>query len=230
MSITDRLLALLASLGPLQVALALTAASASLLVIQERRLSLLPLLAQYFLLGPLVGSQIYRPVLPIRTGLGIAVCLILYVSARRVQRQLDSLTPLLTNESKVWSGPVAPALRAISLAGMGLTFRVMIVALGGLVAYGIWRAYPLATVPMETNLAGYWLVSIGLLLTLTSLDPLRVGFGILTFANGFEVIYLYLEQSLLIMSLLCVVHILLALAIAACSESWLESLQREASG
>jgi hypothetical protein len=85
-------------------------------------------------------------------------------------------------------------------------------------------------VPASINLTGYWLVSIGLLLTLTSVDPLRMGFGVLTFVNGFEGIYLYLEQSLVVIGLLGVLNILAALAIATCSESWLESLRAETSG
>jgi len=104
-----------------------------------------------------------------------------------------------------------------------------IVALAGLTTYGAWRAYPLAMVPTETNLAGYWLISIGLLLILTSLDPLRMGLGALTIVNGFMGIYVYLEQSLVVISLLAVVNILIALAVSACSESWLESLEGETS-
>jgi len=228
MSIVDRMLELVSSLGPHQAALALAAASAALLLIEERRLSLLPLLAQYLLLDLLVAPQMYRPILYVRLALGIAVCLILYITAIHVQRELNTLAPLLSTEGNVWCTPAAPALRAISLAGMGAGFRLMVVALGGLAAYGLWRAYPLAVVPTAMNLTGYWLVAIGLLLTLTSVDPLRMGFGVLTFINGFEGIYLHLEQSLVVISLLGMLDVLLALGIAACSESWLESLEGEA--
>ena len=230
MSIADRLLELLGSLGPRQVALTLVAASALLLVVEERRLSMVPLLIQYPLLGPLVGSQIYRPVLFTRVGLGIAVCLILYVTAAHVQRELDLLMPPLRSQDTNQPAPTAPASRAIDLAGMGLAFRLLVVALGGLVAYGMWRVYPLASVPAEVSLSGYWLVSMGLLVALTSIDPLRTGLGVMTAINGFEGIYLHLEQSLVIISLLGLLNILLALGVATCSESWLESLEGEASG
>lgn len=230
MSIANRLVEFLGSLGSQQLALALGAASALLLVIEDRRVCLLPLLVQYLLLAPLVGSQVYRPVLFTRIGLGIAVCLILYVTAAHVQRRLDLLAPQLSNQNSVSRTPAAPAMRAMCVAGMGLAFRLMVVALGGLVAYGVWRAYPLAAIPSATNLSGYWLVSMGLLVALTSVDPLRTGLGVLTVVNGFEGIYLHLEQSLVIIGLLGMLNILLALGVATCSESWLESLQWEASG
>lgn len=230
MSVVDHLSEFLASLAPHQVALVVAAASASLLVIEERRLSLLPLLMQYLLAGPLASSGIYRPVIFARIGLGVAVCLILYVTARHVQRELDALARSPANGNKIWHVPIALALRSTGFTGMRVVFRLALVALAGLAAFGIWRAYPLTSVPASINLTGYWLVSIGLLLTLTSVDPLRMGFGVLTFVNGFEGIYLYLEQSLVVIGLLGVLNILVALAIATCSESWLESLRAETSG
>jgi len=230
MSVVDYLSEFLASLAPHQVALVVAAATASLLVIEERRLSLLPLLIQYLPVDPLASSRFYRPVIFARIGLGVAVCLILYVTARHVQRELDRLVRLLSDENKISHVPVERRLPSASLTGMGLIFRLMLVALGGLIAFGMWRTYPLATIPVRINLTGYWLISIGLLLTLTSVDPLRMGFGVLTFVNGFEGIYLCLEQSLVVIGLLGVLNILVALGVATCSESWLESLRAETSG
>ncbi len=99
--------------------------------------------------------------------------------------------------------------------------------LGALIAYGLWRAYPLFFVPEEITVTSYGLISIGVLLTLTSLDPLRMGLGVLTFANGFEALYLFLEPSLLVMTLVGVVQIILALGVIVCTEAWLESLKGE---
>lgn len=78
------------------------------------------------------------------------------------------------------------------------------------------------------NLTTYWLMALGLLMTITASEPLRLGFGLLTFLNGFESIYLSLEQSLLMITLLGLVDLIICLSIAACAESWLESLKREA--
>jgi len=230
MSVTDPVFDLLVSLEPWQAALLIALASASLLLVEERRLSVVPLLVQYLLLGPLLGSQIRRPVLLTRVGLGIAVCLILLVTAMHVQRKLGLVAHPPGKGNELQRGSVGPAPRGASHAGMGLAFRLMVMALGGLVAYGMWRAYPLAAVPVEISLAAYWLLSMGLLVALTSVDPLRTGLGILTVINGFEGIYLYLQESLAVIGLLGMVNILLALGIATCSETWLESLEGEAAG
>jgi len=207
----------------------LAAASALLLVIEERRFSILALLTQYLLLSLFTSSYTYGPIFLVPVGLGLAVCFILYVTATHVQGEPSALRQLLDNTSSNWRTSPARVPHTIGMAGIEIAFRLNIVALAGLTTYGAWRAYPLAMVPTETNLAGYWLISIGLLLILTSLDPLRMGLGALTIVNGFMGIYVYLEQSLVVISLLAVVNILIALAISACSESWLESLKGETS-
>ena len=77
--------------------------------------------------------------------------------------------------------------------------------------------------PGELSLVAYWLMSIGMLVALTSVEPLLTGFGLLTFMNGFEGMYLCLERSLLVVSLLNMVDLSIALGIVVCSEAWLES-------
>jgi len=130
-----------------------------------------------------------------------------------------------------YQGPPAPGAWVSGGAqrgGMGALFRLMVLLLGGLVAYGLWRAYPLGIVPSGVSLTSYLLVAIGLLVTLTSADPLRIGLGVLTFVNGFEGTYLFLEHSLVMMALLSAVDIIIALGIVTCAEMWLVSLQVEA--
>ena len=232
----DRLLDFLASLTPSQVVMGLAIVSALMMIIEERRLSLVPLLIQYILLGLLVGPRFYRPIMFVRAGLGMAICLILYVTAQHVQEELGKLTGpngprslaagnLGQSQEEGWDSPLAPAWRAINLAGMGSVFRLIVIALGGIMAYGIWRTFPLSFVPAEINLTSYWLICIGLLLILTSADPLRMGFGLLTCINGFESLYLFLEQSLIVIGLLGVADIIIALSVVICAEAWLDSLK-----
>ncbi len=227
MPIIDRLLNLVGSLTLREVALGLVAVSAFLFVLQDRRLSLVPLLIQYVLLGLLIGSQFYPPLVVVRIALGVIICLILYITAGHVQRELYGLRPRLAEESDIWHTPPAPALRAISLAGMGSVFRLIVMAMGGLVAYGVWQAYPITLMPAEISLTSYWLIAIGLLMTLTSVDPLRMGFGLLTCINGFEGMYLFLEQSLVVIGLMGIINIVMTLGIAVCAETWLASFQEE---
>jgi hypothetical protein len=221
----ERILVFLTSLTPLQVALGLAIVSALLVVVEERRFSLFPLLMQYILVGLLVGPQLYRPLVLIRVGLGFAICLILLLTGNHVQRQLFSAAIAVRDDRHIWRTPLVPDHPMARFTGMGPTFRLVVMILGSFMAYGAWRAYPVDLVPAEINLTGYWLISIGLLLTLTSVDPLRMGFGLLTFLNGFEALYLFLEQSLVVIGLLGVVDLVIALGIVACAESWVEGIK-----
>lgn len=225
--VIERLLAFLDSLAPGEIALGLVLLSTLMLVIEERRLALLPLLVQYLLVALLIGPRIYRPIALVWIGTGVVICFILYITARHVQRGLRGPVPSSRGEHSVWYTPPAPALRAISLANMGPVFRLLVTALGGFMAYGFWRSYPLQGLPAELNLTGYWLLSVGLLTTLTSVDPLRMGLGLLTFVNGFEAIYLFLEQGFVVIALLGIMGIVMALGISVSAECWLESLQEE---
>lgn len=239
----DGLYNLLASLTADQVILGLLVASGLMAVVEERRLSLSALLVQYLLLGALVGPELYRPIAMVRMGLGVAVCLVLYITAWHVERVLHrqhaangQRSSASTDLPQLWQGPFAPAARPASLGGrtpsvrgMGVLFRSMVLLLAVLVAYGLWRTYPLELVPAGVNLTSYLLVSIGLMLTLTSADPLRIGLGVLTFVNGFEGTYLFLENSLVMIALLSVVDMVVAFGIVACAEMWLLSLGPETS-
>ena len=212
---------------PLQIALGLTLVSALIFVVEERRLTVLALLLQYGLLGLLMAPHLYRPVLFVRLGLGGVICLMLALTAGSVQRRLGRLALLVREGQPLWPTNLAPALRAVNLAGMGAIFRLVVMALGGLVAYNLWRTYPLGFVPAEINLASYWLISTGLLMVLTSADPLRMGLGLLTCLNGFASFYLLLEQGLVVISLMGVADVLIALGVVICAEAWLESLGEE---
>lgn len=231
----DGLYNLLASLTADQVILGMLVACGLMVVVEERRVSLSALLVQYLLLGVLMGSELYRPIVMVRIGLGVAVCLVLYITAWHVETVLRREQPAGTNLPQMWQGtlgviaqPLRGGERAPSARGMGALFRFMVLILAVLVAYGLWRAYPLGMVPAAVNLTSYLLVTTGLLVTLTSADPLRMGLGVLTFVNGFEGTYLFLENSLVMIAVLSVVDIVVALGIVACAEMWLMSLQGEA--
>lgn len=235
MPVLDNLYTLLTALTADQLILGLLVTCGLMVVVEERRLSLAALLVQYILLGVLVGPDLYRPIAMVRMGLGVAVCLVLYITAWHVERALQRQQAAITDLPQLWQGSPGPATRALSVGertlsvrGMGALFRFMVLVLAVLVAYGLWRAYPLAMIPAAVNLTSYLLVTAGLLMTLTSADPLRMGLGVLTFVNGFEGTYLFLENSLIMIALLSVVDLVVALAIVACAEMWLVSLHAEA--
>lgn len=213
---------------PLQeLVLSIAATSALLLILEERRLSIFVLAAQYVLLALVVGPELYRPLTLVRLALGLFICGMLYLTAGHVQNALYGLLPPLIGRW-TWKTPGVMLLRVLSLTGFGLAFRLMVVALGSLVAYGLWRNYPITAIPSEINLMVYWLMSMGLLVIFTSSEPLRMGLGILTVIGGVEALYLLLEHSFVVATLLGTMDIIVTLAIVLGAEMWLVNLHKEA--
>lgn len=203
--------AVLGILTPTRMATLLALTAILVLLIADRRLALIPLLAQYVLIGLLIGAQLYHPILVVRIVLGVAVCLILYLSARHYS------TRVISGASWAWGA-----------GGASPVFRLFVGLLGMLIAYGLWRSYPWASIPTTVNLISYLLMVIGLLTVLIGSEPLRIGLGLLMFVNGFETMYFFLEQSFVVIGMLGSMQILLALAVAYFTETWLnESPARE---
>ncbi|MHB1295425.1 MAG: hypothetical protein ACYC4R_10580 [Anaerolineae bacterium] len=220
----EGILDLMRSLTPRQIALGLAGVSALLLVIEDRRLVIVPLLMQHILLGLLSVTTFYLPIVIIRLGVGLSICMMLYITATHVERGLRQATH---DPDAAWDPTQAPAPAHLGF-GMGPAFRLIAAVLGGTIAYGLWRALPFEPIPDAYMLTAYWLVSIGLLMALISAEPLRMGLGILTAINGFEIVYLSIEQSFVIIGIMGAIDLVLALAISVCAENWLEHLRGEA--
>jgi len=216
-----------------------------MVALEERRLSVAALLLQYLLLALFLANWIYRPVAALKGLLGGPICLILYLSARRVERALKRKRRSQEEQGRMgtWSGypwysphperqkphSEADSSRESSrdrFSSLDVSrvvtspLRIVVIALGGVAACGLWWAYPLGMLPPTVNLASYWLMIAGILLIVTSEDPLRIGLGLLTFVNGFEVAYAVLDSSLVVVALLGSVDILIAFAIAYFAERW----------
>ena len=177
--IWDALLQTLSTLTVREVAIALAVVSVMLLAVEERRLALLPLLVQYLLLGSLVAAAVFSYIMLVRIAVGMAIFLMLYISAGHVEHALAKRS---TREVR----------RPLGISSdIGTLFRLATLVVGGLAAYGLWRSYPLPDLPSELGLASYWLMVIGLLMAVTSSDPLRVGYGVLTLLNGFWCFYIF---------------------------------------
>jgi len=190
---------LLGSLAPDQYALLVVAATAALVVIGSPRIALGALALQYLLLALLIGPRVYGLLVLARIGLGLAVCLILFISVNHIQ-------PGMTESSR----HRMPAV----------LFRLAIAALSGLAAYGLLQANVLHLNRLE-GLVSYYLTVMGLLVAATSSDPVRVGLGILTCINGFETASIPMQQGLFVIGMWGVVDILIALTIASGIEGWL---------
>lgn len=217
----ERIISFWENAGSSHVALGLVLVCVAMLVFDNRRLGVVSLLLQYLMLGLVINALVFEPITWVRVGLGFSTCFVLYITASRVQRHIarERIEESATGDA------TAPdnAPTAIGVSSMGLTFRVMVLALGGLVGYGLWRTWPINFMAGAISLAVYWLIVVGLLMTMISSDPMRLGFGVLTFCNGVESIYLHLEQSLIVIGFLGIVDALVALAIVVCVENWLAS-------
>jgi len=186
------------------------ALATGLVALSARRLAALGLAIQFILSALLLGPVMLQPVLIARLSLGLAACLILFLSATALAR---------AQRSRMRAG-------APPLARMGSLFGLLCVALAGFVATGIYRAFPLPGLPEEITLASYWLVMAGLLLATMEGSVLSQGLAAMTALNGFGVVFLRLESGLLMIGLLSLLEIGLALTVAVLSDQQTESLSR----
>ena len=175
-------------------------------VVVDRPLAIGLLFLQYLLLALLLDPWLHTTVTLLRLCQGLAICLILLVTAGQAQ--------------SACARAGLPGVRRWE----GLSLRVAAAAVCGLLAYGLMRAFPRAILHPDLNFAFYWLLCGGLVSLLISERPSHAGIGLLTLINGFEVLYLSLEKSLLVMGMLGIINILLALAIAFYAENWLAVL------
>ena len=224
MSTIAALLDSLSQVSPLQLAAALAVAALLSLATVDRRTAVLLCTAQWLILGISVLPVLYRSVVLVRLAVTLAIAIMLLVSTGRQQ------SPSSIRHS---SGDLAPtdrlsaAFGATALGDMGLGFRLAAAAFGLLMAYGMWRAYPLTITPRGLDLALYETLALALLMMLTSVDLLRRGLGLLTLINGAQSLYLYLEQSLLVVAFWGVLSVVMALAIVYLADAARPTADRE---
>jgi len=174
----------LAQVSPLLVVL-LMAASLCILMLQNFRLALAALAAQYLLIFLLITS-----VLP--SSLALVKLLVGWM-----------ITALLVSEiwliEKDWENRIA--LSGNLLRG-GVLILLWIVVYLGLPLIQLW-----IPVNQTVLLGGLILLSGGLIQVGLSNQVLRVSLGLLTLFSGFEIIYAALEPSVLVSGLLVLVNI-----------------------
>jgi len=210
MAALDWLIRIAQGLRPIQVG-AILALLMILLAFEDRRVSGLALFLQYGLLGLLTLPYVYTAVALARGVLAVGISMMLYLSAWRVQRQVRR------RERN------APS--PLGRQGLGALFNLSALALGGLLAYGVWSAYPLALVPRPLALAGYWVAALGLVTALIGEGPLRRGIGLMLIVSGCESLYLAVERGLLVIGLVGILDVMLALALVYTTEMWIEAQQ-----
>lgn len=152
------------------------------------RLATLSLLGMYALWSALlvVYVEVSSGVALAKGLVGLLVFLILYPIASRMPQG---------NGSGVAAWPLRLAMLILAAVG----------------AYGLYFRYPWEFVPGEVAYGVWWMMLVGLLTVLVSMDPLQIGIGLLIYELGFEMGFSAVERGILAAGFLGMVQILLAL-------------------
>lgn len=197
---------------PAVVALMFTAGI--IVVIQDWRVSLLALVIQYIIVGLLLTGAVRAELAAIKTLVGAMLCLILYMTARRVDWGRPAPLPPPPDEvdesAEASAQPVVPQW----ILPTELPFRFLAVLLMLVAVYSWALGYPLPDVNEAIGLSVYILATLGLLAMGLTDEPLKAGMGLLTFVSAFELFYTVLEPSLAVVGFLGLANFLIALAIA----------------
>jgi hypothetical protein len=212
------IVAFLSSLSDLELALGLYLAATMIIALEDWRLGLWALLAQYVLVGILLIKVMPLPVALVKVIVGGIVCMILYLTARRMHWGRQLVTPEEGDE-------LSDASRDIFR--MNLAFRLAAALLAAAVTSTLASRHPFLGQPEGVVRACYWLVVMGLVTALLASDPFKVGLGLLTFEAGFEVLFGTVEKSLSVAALLGVVNLLIALAVSYLAAAQIAMLVEE---
>jgi hypothetical protein len=173
--------------------------------------------AQYVLAGLLLTRVIRPEIATIKTLIGAMICMVLYVTARRV-----GWGRLLLEEDEE-----PPSWWLLALM-MGVPFRILAALMALALAYSAALRMPLPNVPLEVTVGGFTLGMVGVFGIALAREPLKGGIGLLTAMTGFEMFYSSVEQSLVVVGFLGLVNLGIALGISYLTTS--QALPEEESG
>lgn len=193
---------------PAVVALMFTAGV--IVVIQDWRASLLALVIQYIIVGLLLTGAVRVELAAIKTLVGAMLCLVLYMTARRVDWGHLATAPAPPDDASEPAEPSAPQW----VLPTELPFRFLAVLLVLVAVYSSASVYSLPDVNEAISLSVYILAALGLLAMGLTDEPLKAGLGLLTFVSAFELFYTVLEPSLAVVGFLGLANFLIALAVA----------------
>lgn len=169
------------------IAVALT--GAFLILLDNRRLLLATLAAQYIFVAWLVSLSLPLQVAAAKSVAGLLACAIITVALANVGWSGQFMTPKTIPSGILFR---AIAICIVLLAAVGL---------GG----DIWSGLP--EISTVASYGATFLIAMGLLQLGFQEEPVKVGVGLLTIISGFEVVYTTIEPSLVVMTLLATVHL-----------------------
>lgn len=202
----DDLARAFALFNSLQIALGLLIAVAIVVVVADWRISLIALAGQYILVAILLSTLIPLQIAAVRMIAGALVALMFYLTARRVQPKRHRRRGAPTQD--------AGEFAAHPIFWTNLPFRLVGLALVVLSVLGASEQFVLLNAPLLFWVTGLWLVCGGVLTIALTRDALKLGMGLLFFTSGFGILYLSLDNSLVIYALLVIADLVIALAIS----------------
>lgn len=205
----DNLARAFAAVSSVELVLGLLLAVALVVLVSDWRLSLLALAAQYVLVAILLSTLIPLQIATVRMIAGGLVALMFYLTARRAYPR--------RRRQQTRATPEEPLLVDLPMRGVfwtNLPFRLIGLALVALAVIALSSQYVLLNASLLFWVTGLWLAMGGLLAIALTRDALKLGMGLLFFTSGFGIIYLAIDNSLLIYALLVISDLVIALVVA----------------
>lgn len=190
----------LTALSLVQIGVGATITAAIVAIVMDWRLALFGVLLQYLLMSLLLTSELPAGLGVVKLVAGTVACLILYWTARRIELALDEM-----EDGRRWF------LSNRDIYPMGLPFRFLALVFTALLLFTLPDRFDLGLFPRALLIPAFWMLAMGLLTILLTRDPIKTGMGLLTFQNGFELLYTLIEPGLLVLGLLGIGTILVAL-------------------
>lgn len=214
-------LAALAGLPSTTVLIAIVVASSLLVILADWRILNILLGVQYLLIGTfLIVSRIEG--FPIELAIvkalvGVMIVPVLYISARRVRWGKDP--------DEEDDEPEPDVRRLAWLRAPGLVLRSIVALLGVAVALSLALRSPIQfaasqSVSRDITIATFVLMGQGLLNIVLNENPLKTGLGLLTTTAGFEMFFVLVEPTLLVIALLGLMNLVIALALSYLITAW----------
>jgi hypothetical protein len=193
--------------GTYELELGLLIAVGIVVLVSDWRFSLVALAVQYVLVAILLSTLIPLQIAAVRMIAGGLVAMMFYITARRVQpgRRRHRNTSQSTESS---------VLTPRAVFWTNLPFRIVGLALVAVSVIAASDQIVLLNAPLLFWVSGLWLAMGGLLAIALTRDALKLGMGLLFFTSGFGIIYLSIDNSLVIYALLVIADLVIALAIS----------------
>jgi hypothetical protein len=164
---------------------------------------------QYIFAAVLLAWAVVWQVALVEALVGLLVVVVLVLTGRQTNfgRTASSTTVQLPGRLAV-IGPIE--------FQTNVPFRLIAILLAAVIIWSvvIVGEFALPVLPLSLNLAGGWLIVLGLFGVGFTDEPMNAGSALLTVITGFEILYAPLEPSLLVVASLAVVNFAVALAVS----------------